>query len=157
MSPADWEDYAANHDRLPFFRTLSKCVKYDQDCKGPNTTSWHVLCSKKLGHVMIGVVRAIGEGTVEKGHPAVHQWNYCVGDSDFEMTVDGVTVPHRAGEWSFIPAGADHSLVAKPGKEVFYVWVEYYSEDDLTVYNKASVTNRSVKEAYEEIMAAKAK
>ncbi len=130
MSPADWEDYAANHDRLPFFRTLSKCVKYDQDCKGPNTTSWHVLCSKKLGHVMIGVVRAIGEGTVEKGHPAVHQWNYCVGDSDFEMTVDGVTVPHRAGEWSFIPAGADHSLVAKPGKEVFYVWFEQFTRKD---------------------------
>jgi len=130
MSKEDWEDYASNHDRLPFFRPLSKCVKYDQDCKGPHTTSWHVLCGKKLGHVMMGVVRAIGEGTVEKGHPAVHQWNYCVGDSDFEMTVDGVTVNHKAGEWSFIPAGADHSLVAQPGKEVFYVWFEQFTRKD---------------------------
>ncbi|WP_367925735.1 hypothetical protein, partial [uncultured Ruthenibacterium sp.] len=127
MSEDDWADYAASHARLPFFRTLSKCVKYDQDCKGPNTTSWHVLNGKQLGHIMVGVVRAIGEGTVEKGHPAVHQWNYCVGDADFEMTVDGVTVPHKSGEWSFIPAGADHSLVAKPGKEVFYVWFEQFT------------------------------
>ena len=130
ISDEDWLDYSASHARLPFFRTLSKCVKYDQDCKGPNTTSWHVLGPKQLGHVIVGVVQAIGEGTVEKGHPAVHQWNYCVGDSDFDMTVDGVTVTHKAGEWSFIPAGLDHSLVAKPGKEVFYVWFEQFSRKD---------------------------
>lgn len=130
MSPEDWEDYAASHARLPFFRTLSKCVKYDQDCKGPNTTSWHVLNGKQLGHIMVGVVRAVGEGTVEKGHPAVHQWNYCVGDSDFNLTVNGVTTPHKAGEWSFIPAGPDHSLVANPGKEVFYVWFEQFTRKD---------------------------
>ncbi len=130
MNEGDHEDYAASHARLPFFRTLSKCVKYDQDCKGPHTTSWHVLNGKQFGHVMCGVVRAIGEGTVEKGHPAVHQWNYCVGDSDFDLTVDGVTVPHKAGEWSFIPGGLDHSLTAKPGKEVFYVWFEQFTRKD---------------------------
>lgn len=130
MSEGDWEDYAASHARLPFFISLSQCVKYDQDCKGPNTTSWHVLNAKQLGHVMVGVVRAVGEGTVEKGHPAVHQWNYCIGDADFDMTVDGQTVSHKGGEWSFIPAGLDHSLVAKPGREVFYVWFEKFTRDD---------------------------
>ncbi len=130
MSAGDWEDYAASHARLPFFRSLSECVKYDQDCKGPHTTSWHVLNAKQLGHIMVGVVRAVGEGTVEKGHPAVHQWNYCVGDSDFDLTVNGVTTRHRAGEWSFIPAGPDHSLVAQPGKEVFYVWFEQFTRKD---------------------------
>ena len=70
-------------------------------------------------------MRAVGEGTTEKGHPAVEQWNYCVGDSDFELTVDEETRPHRSGEWSYVPAGLDHSLVAKPGKEVYYVWFEH--------------------------------
>jgi len=136
MTEGDWADYAASHARLPFFKPLSKCVKYDQDCKGPNTTSWHVFNPKQFGHVIVGVVRAIGEGTIEKGHPAVHQWNYCLGDSDFEMTVDGVTVNHKAGEWSFIPAGPDHSLVAQPGKEVFYVWFEKFSRDDSDYFYK---------------------
>lgn len=130
MSPEDWEDYAASHARLPFFRSLSECVKYDQDCKGPHTTSWHVLNGKQLGHIMVGVVRAVGEGTVEKGHPAVHQWNYCIGNADFDLTVDGETVNHKSGEWSFIPAGLDHSLVAQPGKEVFYVWFEKFTRND---------------------------
>lgn len=130
MYPCDWEDFKESHLRLPYFRPLSKCVKYDQDCKGPHTTSWHVLNSKQLGHVILGVVRANGEGTIEKGHPSVHQWNYCLGDSDFDMTVDGETVHHVAGEWSFIPAGPDHSLVAQPGKEVFYVWFEQFTRKD---------------------------
>lgn len=127
MEDYDWEDYNSSHIRLPYFRPLSKCPRYDQDCKGPNTTSWHVLNPKQLGHVIMGVVRAVGEGTDEKGHPAVHQWNYCLGNSDFEMTVDGETTGTKAGDFSFIPAGPDHSLIAQPGKEVFYVWYEQYT------------------------------
>lgn len=129
MNQWDWEVYEASHARLPFFRSLSQCCKYDQDCKGSNTTSWNVLQGRQLGRIMVGVVQAIGEGTVEKGHPAVHQWNYCVGDSHFLMTVDGETVEHHSGEWSYIPAGLDHSLVAEPGQEVFYVWFEHFAKE----------------------------
>jgi len=129
MNEWDWKVYNGSHVRLPFFNTVSKCIKYDQDCKGPNTTSWFVLIGQQLGRIMVGVVRANGEGTKEKGHPAVEQWNYCVGDSDFMMTVDGETIRHQAGEWSYIPAGLDHDLVAEPGKEVYYVWFEHFTKE----------------------------
>lgn len=130
MNQWDKEVFDSCHARLPFFIKLSDAVKYDQDCKGQNTTSWHILSPKMLGRIMIGVVRAVGEGTIEKGHPKVHQWNYCVGNADFNMTVaDCPVVNHKAGDWSFIPAGPDHSLVADPGKEVFYVWYEHYTRE----------------------------
>ena len=129
MNQWDWKVYNASHVRLPFFRTVSKCIKYDPDCKGPHNSSWFVLTGQQLGRIMVGVVRAVGEGTTEKGHPAVEQWNYCVGDSDFELTVDEETRPHRSGEWSYVPAGLDHSLVAKPGKEVYYVWFEHFTKE----------------------------
>ena len=129
MNQWDWEVFRASHARLPFFRSLSQCSKYDQSCKGPNTTSWNVLQGRQLGRIMIGVVQAIGDGTVEKGHPAVHQWNYCIGNSDFQMTVNDETVRHCSGEWSYIPAGLDHSLVAESGKEVFYVWFEHFARE----------------------------
>ena len=118
---------AENHVYLPFFRRHSDCVRYVQDCKGPHTEARTVLGCKQLGRIMIGTTRAIGEGTREAGHPAVHQWNYCVGNSDFHMSVDHCEpVAHKAGEWSFIPAGPDHDLVADPGKDVFYVWYEQF-------------------------------
>ena len=67
-------------------------------------------------------MKAVGEGTVEKGHPAVDQWNYGLDNADFTLTVENESVAHHAGDWSFVPAGLDHSLTAEPGKEVAYIW-----------------------------------
>ncbi len=131
----DKELMAENHLYLPLFRPLSTCLRYVQDCKGQNTEARMVLSGTQLGRIILGTTRAIGEGTKEKGHPIVHQWNYCLGNSDFNMTVDhGEPVPHKAHEWSFIPAGPDHDLVADPGKEVFYIWYEHFvRERDFSV------------------------
>lgn len=127
MNPWDKEKYEECHVRLPFFMEYSDGQVYDQDCKGEHTTSWMILGAEQLGRIMIGVVRAVGEGTVEKGHPSVHQWNYCLGEADFTLKAgDEEPVNHRAGEFSFIPAGYDHALTAEPGKEVFYVWFEHF-------------------------------
>ncbi len=63
-------------------------------------------------------------------HPAVAQWNYSVGDSDFHLSVDHQpSIAQKSGDFSFVPAGPDHSLAADPGKEVFYVWYEHYTRE----------------------------
>lgn len=130
MNRWDKEKFNECHNRLPFFRLYTDGDVYDQSCKGPNTTSWLILGTEQLGRIMVGVVRAVGEGTVEAGHPQVEQWNYCLGDSDFWLKAgDDEPVRHVAGEFSYIPAGYDHSLVADPGKEVFYVWYEHYTRE----------------------------
>lgn len=155
MNDWDQKQYKHWHKHLPFFKPYTEATEYGQSCKLPGTHSWTILQGMMLGHVTVGVVRAVGAGTDEKGHPEVHQWNYCLPGCDFTLDVEGETCGQKPGDFSFVLAGKDHKLLAKPGKEVFYVWVEYYSEDDLTVYNEASSSNRSPKEAYEEIQAAK--
>lgn len=130
MNQWDWEKYHESHVRLPFFMKYSDGLVYDQDCKGPNTTSWIILGREQIGRIMVGVVRAVGEGTREKGHAKVAQWNYCLPGADFNLTVgDNQAENHKAGEWSYIPAGLDHSLVAEEGKEVFYVWFEHFTRE----------------------------
>lgn len=129
MTEKDQERYHAWSVRYPFFRGISTCVEYVQDCKGPNTHSWSVLNPKECGRIIMGVVRAVGEGTTEKGHPAVAQWNYALPGSDFILTVDGESTPQRDGDWSFVPAGLDHSLVAEPGKLVHYIWFEHLVDE----------------------------
>lgn len=127
MNEWDRELYQSCHVRLPFFTLYSNAIIYDQDCKGANTSSWWILSPKQLGRIMVGVVKGNGGGTVEEGHSRVAQWNYCIGETDFNMTVeDEPVVRHRGGDWSYVVAGYDHSLVAEPGKELFYVWYEHY-------------------------------
>ncbi len=151
----DWDksQFGHWHKHLPFFKRYTDGTQYDQSCKMPGTRSWSILQGMMLGHVTIGVVHAIGSGTDEKGHPAVHQWNYCLGNSDFDLDVEGELAPQHAGDFSFIFGGRDHKLIGKPGKEVFYVWVEYYSEDDLTEFDWSSCHNESPSEAYNRILA----
>lgn len=130
MNQWDWEVFHAGHIRLPFFMNYSDGQIYDQDCKDAGTTSWSILGAEHLGRIMVGVVHSKGGGTREKGHARVHQWNYCLEHADFQMTVDDEKpVRHVEGEFSFIPAGYDHSLVAEPGKDVFYVWFEHYTRE----------------------------
>lgn len=139
MCAADMNDYdrvRAGECRVhtPFFRTVRQCYGYDQSCKTAGTWSKSVLFGDfgRLGKLTIGVVHGGGSaegGTIEKGHGEVHQWNYCVGNSDFTLTVEDEKVHQKAGDWSFVPAGLDHSLCAEEGKEVYYVWVELYTSE----------------------------
>ena len=50
-------------------------------------------------------------------------------DGDHAITELAFYVNHKAGDWSFIPAGADHDLVSEPGKEVYYVWLEHFTDE----------------------------
>lgn len=142
MNDYDKKHYLHWHKTLPFFKLYSEAVEYDQvDCKKPGTRSWAILQGEMLGHVTIGCVRAVGSGTDEKGHALVHQWNYVLGNSDFTLDVAGDTDEQKPGDFSFILAGKDHKLIGKPGKEVFYVWIEFYTLEDLTEYSKANLDN----------------
>lgn len=137
MCVGDMNDYdreRAGECRVhtPFFRTVDQCYAYDQSCKSPGTWSKSVLFGDfgRLGKITMGICKGSNEGgTVEKGHAEVHQWNYCVGDSDYVLDVEGEKIPRKAGDWDFIPAGLDHSLWAGKDKEVYYVWVEWYTSE----------------------------
>lgn len=129
MLESDKAAYVDTHMVLPSFKKFSELEEYDQSCKGPNTRSWSVVHSGNLGRVLMGIVCAEGEGTDEKGHPSVAQWNYCLKGADFRLTVDGETVDTKEGDWSYVPAGLDHSLLAETGKKVFYIWFEHKVEE----------------------------
>ena len=129
MLESDRAAYEDTHMVLPSFKRFSECEPYDQSCKGPHTQSWTVIADGNLARVLMGVVKAEGEGTKERGHAEVAQWNYCLPGSDFHFTVEEETVNHYEGDFSYVTAGLDHSLIADPGKTVFYIWFEHWVEE----------------------------
>ncbi len=129
MLDSDKIAYEDTHMVLPSFKRFSELEPYDQSCKGPNTKSWTVISDGNLARVLMGVVRAEGEGTKERGHSEVAQWNYALPGSDFTFTVEEESIRHLEHEFSYVEAGLDHSLVAEPGKTVFYIWFEHWVEE----------------------------
>ena len=136
QAPGDLARYDAFHLCLPFFRPLSQGVEYMQDCKTEHSRSWSLVPTKRLCRILMGCCSAdstvsnVPEGTIEKGHPSVEQWTYCIGNADFTLTVGNDSANTKRGDWSYVPAGLDHSLTAEPGKEVFYVWYEHFTQED---------------------------
>ncbi|MEN6313378.1 MAG: hypothetical protein ABFD25_03915 [Clostridiaceae bacterium] len=131
----DLKRYDAFHLAVPFFQPLSECVEYCQDCKTANSKSFSVIPTKRLCRVLMGVAEANGEkdgtieGTSEIGHPAVAQWNVLYGDTELTLTVDGESIDQKSGDFSYVPAGLDHSLLTKPGKNLHYIWFEHYVQE----------------------------
>lgn len=122
-------DKLAFHDThmwLPYFRTQSQLFRYDQACKGPHTESYLVIPSRELGRVLMGITISVGEGTDEKGHPSVHQWNYMLPGTEITCEVDGEAFAMADGDFSFIYGGLDHSHIAAPGKICNYIWFEWF-------------------------------
>lgn len=131
----DQKRYRDFHVKMPHFQPLSACVQYCQECKSPATISYSIIPTKRLCRILMGAVEAsaVGknapEGTFEEGHPAVAQWNVLFGNSDLHLTVDGETVDLKTGDFSYVPAGLDHSLECLPGQELHYIWFEHYVQE----------------------------
>lgn len=132
----DIERYNAFHVVLPFFRPVSQGVEYVQDCKTKYSRSWSILPTKRLCRCLMGCCAADGsientvEGTIEKGHPAVAQWNVTYGDTDMTLDVEGECVDLKTDDFTYVPAGLDHSLTTKPGKKLYYFWFEHYVQEE---------------------------
>lgn len=131
----DIERFDAFHLLLPFFRPLSQGVEYVQSCKTEHSRSFSLIPTKRLCRILMGCCTADGtisnsvEGTIEKGHPAVAQWNVTYGDTDLTLTVDGESVDIKTDDFSYVEAGLDHSLTTKPGSKLSYIWFEHYIKE----------------------------
>ncbi len=129
MLPSDWIAFEDTHYLTPWFKTISACEPYTQTCKGPNTKSYMVLNGRIMARILCGVCVSIGEGTKEKGHPSVDQWNITLPGADFTLYVEDEEVHHGPLEISYVKAGLDHGLIADEGKKVAYIWFEHFVEE----------------------------
>jgi mannose-6-phosphate isomerase-like protein (cupin superfamily) len=145
QKPGDVERYDSFHLLLPFFCPLSQGVEYVQSCKTTYSRSFSLIPTKRLCRILMGYCTADGtinnsvEGTIEKGHPAVAQWNVTFGDTNLTLTVNGESVDIQTDDFSYVPAGLDHSLTTKPGSKLGYIWFEHYvlEKDYLVSFPKA--------------------
>ena len=132
QKPGDQARYASFHMRLPFFKPYSQCTEYIQDVHSSRSESRSVIPTKRLCRVLMGTMMADAEGCAEpqgcfeKGHPAVAQWNVLFGDNKLLLTVDGESVELEGNDFSYVPAGCDHSLQCQPGAKIGYIWFEHY-------------------------------
>lgn len=130
ISEKEWPEFYRSHLVLPYFRPLSTANEYWQDCKTAGMRGWHIVVGHQMYPIIMGVCQTDLGGTIEKGHPGVAQWNVLYGDSEIVLTIADESVHLKGGDFSYVPAGPDHSLTTKPGEQMSYIWVEHYTHTD---------------------------
>lgn len=117
------------HYALPYFQAVSKGVEYKQDsCKTKNCISRSIIIPTYLQPIIVGAVEFNGdkEGTYEKGHYGVEQWNVVYGeDSRVVIDAEGDKFVHKDGDISYIPGGLDHHLYTEGTSRGKYIFFEY--------------------------------
>ncbi|MFQ8832633.1 MAG: hypothetical protein ACLR7U_07030 [Ruthenibacterium lactatiformans] len=87
-----------------------------------------MLYSGEVGRNLLGVVKAVGEGTVEK---AIPRWTSELRPGQCRFHADGGKRERgpSCGRLELRARRAGPSLTAEPGKEVAYIWFERFVKE----------------------------
>lgn len=110
---------------LPRFRGLSQCWTYEEDFKGPGTTSCMLIEHRNLGRFSMGAT--LGCGPAYNGahiHNELEQWYIALPGSGFTYTAGDETLQVEGGDITYTPHGFLHGSKAPEGQKLDYVWFE---------------------------------
>jgi quercetin dioxygenase-like cupin family protein len=125
LTDADTKRLGEMHMALPHFRLLSDCDRYEEVFKGPGVLSYSILTFRRLARALMGATIGAGPSFVgEHAHDSLQQWVYGLPAAAFRFRADGEEVEVREGDWVHIPEKAKHSVEAKAGERINYIWFE---------------------------------
>ena len=125
MSDYDIRDIRQSSMTLPRFRGLSECWTYEEEFKGPGTTSAMLLEHRNLGRFSMGAT--LGKGPAYNGdhvHNELEQWYIALPGSSFTYTAGDEKVDVHGGDITYTTHGFHHGSIAKEGETLDYVWFE---------------------------------
>ena len=127
LTEADIKRLGEMRMALPHFKGLSNCDRYEEAFKGPGVVSYSILASRRLARALMGAAVGMGPSFVgEHAHDIVNQWVYGLPGAAFRFRADGEEVEVREGDWLYIPEKAKHSVEAKAGERINYLWFEMF-------------------------------
>jgi hypothetical protein len=110
---------------LPRFRGLSQGWTYEEDFKGPGTTSIMLLEHRNLGRLSMGATLGQGPSFVGQHiHNELEQWYHPLPGASFTYTADGEELRLEAGDLSYTAHGFYHGSKAAQGEKFDYIWFE---------------------------------
>lgn len=128
-------EHPAAHE--PYFQPYSLCSTYREAIKSNRTVNRTLLPEGLTPRFCMGSVQTSGPDRVgEHAHPMLEQFFFGLPGNDCVVTADGLCAPFGENILLHIPSGSTHGVVVEEGRELHYIWMDLFKENDMSYIRK---------------------
>ncbi len=110
-----------------YYRKFTDCQAYTEPIKSPNTVSRTIFPNKYIPRIAMGTVQAPGPDKVDPHeHGMLEQLFLGLADNHVTVFADDAQVELPAYSLLHIPLGSSHSVKVDQGKNMYYVWMDFF-------------------------------
>ncbi len=123
----DLKTFPKENTQKIYFKKFIDCEAYTEPIKSPNTVSRTIFPNKYIPRIAMGTVQASGPDKVDPHEHAMLEQLF-LGLADNDITVLADSAKTNLPEYSLlhIPLGSSHGVKVEQGKEMYYVWMDFF-------------------------------
>lgn len=123
----DLKEFPKENTQQVYFRKFTDCEAYTEPIKSPNTVSRTIFPNKYIPRIAMGTVQAPGPDKVDPHeHGMLEQLFLGLSGNDIEVFADEAQTSLPAYSLLHIPLGSSHSVKVEQGKNMYYVWMDFF-------------------------------
>ncbi len=129
LTPGDQEELKKfpQNNAEPHVKKFSECPAYREAIKSPKTTSRTLLPENFVPRMAMGTVETTGPDKVgAHRHPMLEQLFLGLAGNDITVLADGARANLTPFAILHIPLGSNHGAEVAEGKNLHYVWMDFF-------------------------------
>ncbi|WP_372744443.1 cupin domain-containing protein [Lutibacter sp.] len=125
----DLKEFPKENTEQIYYAKFIDCKPYTEPIKSPNTVSRTVLPNKYIPRIAMGTVETMGPDKVDPHeHGMLEQLFLGLTDNNVIVYADDSQIDFPAYSILHIPLGSSHSVEAKAGEKMYYMWMDFFMD-----------------------------
>lgn len=125
----DLKEFPEENTQNIYFKKFTDCEAYTEPIKSPQTVSRTILPNKYIPRIAMGTVETKGPDKVDPHeHPMLEQLFLGLNENEVIVYADEAQVSFPPYSILHIPLGSSHSVEAKAGDKMYYVWMDFFKD-----------------------------
>ena len=123
----DLKTFPKENTQKIYFKKFTDCEAYTEPIKSPKTVSRTIFPNKYIPRIAMGTVQASGPDKVDPHEHAMLEQLF-LGLAGNDITVSADDAEANLPEYSLlhIPLGSSHGVKVDQGKEMYYIWMDFF-------------------------------
>lgn len=123
----DLKTFPIENTQQVYFKRFTDCEAYTEPIKSPKTVSRTIFPNRYIPRIAMGTVQASGPDKVDPHeHAMLEQLFLGLSTNNVTVFADSAQANLPAYALLHIPLGSSHSVKVDQGKEMYYIWMDFF-------------------------------